>query len=210
MTTFVGTPPRTSRLSPSETMDKSPLYTRTGDDGTTALVSGNRLPKDHTRIEAYGTIDELNSAIGLLAARQLPADELLRPMLLRIQNRLFDLGAYLATDPDALRPGAFAPAPPSQSDIEQLESDIDTIDSQLPTMRSFVLPGGTPAAAQAHVARTIARRAERRIIALTRRASVAPAAICYVNRLSDLLFAIARFCNVASGNDEIFWQKNCQ
>lgn len=190
-------------------MNKSPLYTRTGDTGTTMLVSGNRVSKSHTRLEAYGTLDELNALIGLLGAQEIPEPELTRPMLLTIQHKLFDLGAYLATDPSALRPGAYSPAPPADTDISRLEQMIDTIDGQLPRLSRFILPGGTQASATAQVARTVCRRAERRITALAEETTVAPSALRYINRLSDFLFALARFCNIAARVDEIYWDKNC-
>lgn len=191
-------------------MKKSLLYTRTGDDGTTSLFSGNRVSKTHVRIEAYGTIDELNSHIGLLASQPSISSRPDLSRLLRfIQHRLFDLGAYLATDPDALRPGLTVPAPPCRAEVERLEHATDAIDSQLPPLRRFVLPGGSQAAAMAHVARTVCRRAERRILALSASAPVASEALQFVNRLSDLLFALARYCNIISGNPEIFWQKDC-
>lgn len=183
---------------------KSRLYTRTGDDGTTSLVGGARAPKDSLRLEAYGTVDELNSWLGLLAASpDLPADR--RDMLRRIQNRLFDIGASLATGPDS----EWQPAPLPQTSVEAIETDIDTIDAGLPVLRQFILPGGAPAAARANIARTVARRAERRIISLSRHEAVDPAIIRYINRLSDLLFALAREININTQNPEIFWQKDC-
>jgi len=187
---------------------KSLLYTRTGDAGTTALVSGNRIAKNHPRIEAYGTVDELNAHIGLLStAPGLPADVL--TVLRTVSHQLFDLGAYLATDPAAMPAGIAAPQPPAQERIAYLEQQIDRIDMQLPPLRRFVLPGGTQAAAQANVARTVCRRAERRMLDLSDITPLAPTALRYVNRLSDLLFAMSRWCNISAGCDEIFWEKNC-
>lgn len=186
-------------------MEKSIIYTRTGDHGTTSLVGGTRADKDSARLEAYGTIDELNSHLGLLASdTTLPTD--VASTLHWIQHRLFDIGSYLACDPDGqfqLPPGADPEA------IRRLEHAIDTIDSQLPRLNQFVLPGGTPQAAQAHIARTVCRRAERRIIALSRTAPVDPAVIAFINRLSDYLFVLARFNNIRQNQHEIFWQKNC-
>ena len=183
---------------------KSKLYTRTGDDGTTSLVGGPRAPKDCERLEAYGTVDELNSWLGLLAASP-SVGEARRHSIRIIQNRLFDIGAALATEPES----AWQPAQLPVEAIEAVEHLIDEIDSQLPQVRQFVLPGGHPDAAWANVARTVARRAERRIIALSRVEPVDPAIIRYVNRLSDFLFALSREININNSIDEIFWQKNC-
>lgn len=189
-------------------INKSLLYTRTGDGGTTALVSGNRIAKNHPRIEAYGTVDELNAHIGLLSADPgLPHDML--PVLRSISHRLFDLGAYLATAPEAMPENIPAPAPPSAEQVADIECQIDRIDSRLPPLRRFVLPGGTSAAAQANLARTVCRRAERRMLDLSDIAPLAPEALRYINRLSDLLFAMSRWCNISAGCDEIFWEKNC-
>lgn len=183
---------------------KSPLYTRTGDAGTTSLVGGSRADKDDPRLEAYGTIDELNSHIGIVHA-QAPTPEI-ASTLLWIQHRLFDIGGYLACPPDGqftLPPGV------NDADIARLEHAIDTVDSQMPRLKAFVLPGGSIEAAQAHVARTVARRAERRIITLNRLHSVDPTILRFINRLSDFLFSIARFNNVNRHIDEIFWHKDC-
>ena len=180
---------------------KSRLYTRTGDDGTTSLVGGARAPKDSPRLEAYGTVDELNSWLGLLAASAaMPAAR--REMLLDIQNRLFDIGAALATEPES----AWQPAPLGHDTVEALERHIDDIDAGLEPLRRFVLPGGTPDAARANIARTVARRAERHIIALAREADIDPDILRYINRLSDLLFALGRELNHIAGRPEIFWQ----
>ena len=184
-------------------MTKSKLYTATGDKGTTSLIGGAREPKDSPRIEAYGTIDSLNSHIGLL--RALTAENsLTTPMLHTVQCRLFDIGTALAT------PGELSTTPPvTDTDIRTLESYIDSVDSQLPQLNSFVLPTGTPPAAQAHIARTECRRAERLIVALSRTVPVHRETLIYLNRLSDLLFAIARFNNINTNQPEIFWTKNC-
>ncbi len=184
-------------------MKKSHLYTATGDKGTTSLVGGARESKASPRIEAYGTIDSLNSHIGMLRAMT-SKDELITPMLHTIQCRLFDIGTALAT------PGELSPVPPvGDADIATLENYIDTIDSNLPQLHSFVLPTGTPAAAQAHIARTECRRAERLIVAMSQHIPVHPQTLIYINRLSDLLFAIARFNNINCGQHEIFWTKDC-
>ena len=187
---------------------KSNLYTRTGDQGTTSLVGGQRAPKDSPRLEAYGTVDELNSHIGLLISL-LPTTPDFTPIathLLKVQHRLFDIGAALATPADD---PALLPAGISDTAISEIEQEIDRVDSALPPLNRFVLPGGTTAASQAHVARTVCRRAERRIITLATQSPVSPAIIRYLNRLSALLFAIARFNNVKTISTEIFWDKDC-
>lgn len=183
---------------------KSRLYTRTGDDGTTSLVGGSRAPKDCPRLDAYGTVDELNSWLGLIASFPTIAPQ--RQDLLRhIQNTLFDIGAALATEPES----QWQPVPLPPQEVQTLENAIDTIDSALPPLRRFILPGGHPDAARANIARTVARRAERLIIRLNRDEPVQPEIIRYINRLSDLLFAMAREININTGHDEIFWQKGC-
>lgn len=187
---------------------KSILYTRTGDRGTTSLVGGQRAPKDSPRLEAYGTVDELNSHIGLLISL-LPATDTFAPVarhLLTVQHRLFDIGAALATPTE---PGQTPPEGVTDAAVAAIEQEIDRVDASLPPLNRFVLPGGTVAAAQAHVARTVCRRAERRIITLADQAPVAQTILRYLNRLSDLLFAIARFNNVKTDATEIFWDKDC-
>lgn len=181
---------------------KSRLYTRTGDDGTTSLVGGTRAPKDSARLEAYGTVDELNSWLGILAASEVISAER-RAMIQSIQNRLFDIGCALATEPES----SWQPQPIGREAVEAIERAIDAVDSGLPQLRQFILPGGHPDAARAHVARTVARRAERRIIALAREVEVDADIIKYVNRLSDLLFALSREININTGHEEFFWQK---
>jgi cob(I)alamin adenosyltransferase len=177
------------------------VYTRAGDDGTTALVGGQRVPKDSLRIEAYGTIDELNSAIGVAIASGLSAR--LGSPLQTVQQVLFNLGSRLALDPaDAGR--IELPAVNAQH-VERLELLIDEWNDELPALKSFVLPGGSVASAQLHVARTICRRAERVILALHREEPVEPEVIAYVNRLSDLLFVAARAENLDKGQDEMLW-----
>lgn len=185
-------------------MKKSNLYTRTGDSGRTSLVGGSRIEKDAIRLEAYGTLDELNAHLGLVHSSATDPD--VAATLLWIQHRLFDLGAYLACPPDS---DFQLPVGVTDGDIMRLETVIDTIDSRLPKLDRFVLPGGCRSAAEAHVARTVARRAERRIVSLSRQAPVDPLALRFINRLSDYLFALARFNNISAGVDEIFWQKDC-
>lgn len=190
-------------------MDKSRLYTRTGDSGTTSLVGGQRIAKHAPRLEAYGTIDELNSWIGLVAATATPLPPSAHTSLwTTIQSRLFDIGSYLATDPDGQWAAATA-NPVTEADVALLEGSIDAVDSLLPSLQSFVLPQGTVGSCNAHVARTVCRRAERRVCALAEAAPVDPLVLRYINRVSDLLFAVARFNNVNTGTDEIFWTKGC-
>lgn len=189
-------------------MTKSKLYTRTGDGGTTLLASGARVDKLHPRIEAYGTIDELNSHLGLLLSYPLPPE--LSATLSSIQLALFDLGTHLATDASSLpAESPLLKIGITDTQVHQLEVAIDLVDSLLPPLHTFVMPGGCTQAAQAHVCRTVARRAERCIVALAQTAPVAPQALRYINRLSDYLFAAARYCNIYFNHREIFWQKNC-
>ncbi len=160
----------------------SKIYTRTGDDGTTGLGDGSRVPKDSVRVEAYGTVDELNSAVGvLLAVPGLPPA--ISACLTEVQQQLFDLGGELCI------PGRRAI---SASQVTQLEQALDAFNDPLPPLKEFILPGGGPAAAACHLARTIARRAERRVWTLARAEAVSPEVAKYLNRLSDLLFVLAR------------------
>jgi cob(I)alamin adenosyltransferase len=180
------------------------IYTRTGDDGTTALASGERRMKNDLRVETYGTVDETNAAIGVARAALDGSDPTLEAILFRIQNDLFDLGADLATPADAPRgEGALRVV---QSQVERLEREIDELNARLDPLKSFVLPGGTPAAAALHLARTISRRAERQMVALSAASGerVDDPAMRYVNRLSDLLFVAARVAN-ANGAKDVLW-----
>ena len=179
------------------------IYTRTGDDGTTALGSGERRPKHDLRIEAYGTVDETNAAIGLVRAELGPELSELDPMLARIQNDLFDLGAELAT-PDDGKPKDFEPLRIIEGQPERLEREIDALNADLEPLRSFVLPAGSKAAAALHLARTIARRAERRMVELATKETVGRPAIVYMNRLSDLLFVMSRWVNKRGAGD-VLW-----
>lgn len=183
---------------------KSMLYTRTGDTGETSLVGGQRVAKDSLRLESYGTVDELSSQLGVVAAAQGVSDEV-KGQLQQIQNELFNIGGYLATAPGDAEPPC--PSLEGGAMIQDLEGWIDTLDEQTPKIRAFVLPGGHPAAALAHVARTVCRRAERNILALSRKEHVDPAVIRFVNRLSDYLFAAARYINFTNGVAEIVWQQ---
>ena len=181
------------------------IYTRTGDKGTTALATGERLPKHALRIEAYGTVDETNSAIGVarLHTGTLPK---LDAMLSRIQNDLFDLGADLSTPGKTAEELGYEPLRIIPAQVARLETEIDELNGELEPLRSFVLPAGEPAAAHLHLARTICRRAERLMVALNEEApnAVSEAAIAYVNRLSDFLFVAARFVN-AQGPGDVLW-----
>ena len=172
----------------------SKIYTRTGDDGSTGLGDGSRVGKDSARVDAYGTVDEANSCIGLLLASEMPAD--VREQLTRIQHQLFDLGGELCI------PGHAAIF---DADIEALEARLDHYNDDLPPLKDFILPGGGEAAARCHVARTVVRRAERGTVALARDEDVRPQAIRYLNRLSDLLFVLARVLARASGHGEVVW-----
>lgn len=186
-------------------MKKSNVYTRTGDHGTTSLVGGTRVPKNDPRLEAYGTIDELNSYIGVvISSAGVPPE--VKETLTWVQNRLFNLGAYLATEPDS----EWKPTTLTDADISRMELEIDRIDSMLPRHNRFILPGGHEAAARTHVARTIARRSERQMITLSQSAEVSPECMRFINRLSDYLFVVARYINVINDIQEIFWDKDCQ
>jgi cob(I)alamin adenosyltransferase len=181
----------------------SKIYTRTGDDGTTALGSGRRVAKYDLRVECYGTLDETNAAIGL-ARLHTRSDGALDAMLARIQNDLFDLGAERC-DPNESK-DARGRLAVSDSQVERLEREIDTLNRELQPLRSFVLPGGTPAASFLHLARTISRRAERLMVALAARPNepVGGSALRYINRLSDFLFVAARYAN-DMGKSDVLW-----
>ena len=180
------------------------IYTRTGDAGDTALGTGERRPKNDLRVEAYGTVDETNAALGM-ARLSTSGDAELDAMLARIQNDLFDLGADLCC-PDTGEKLAYEPLRIIQSQVERLEREIDDLNVALTPLRSFVLPGGSPAAAALHLARTISRRAERLMVALSRTPgeTVSAPALQYVNRLSDFLFVASRFANLNAGGD-VLW-----
>lgn len=172
----------------------SKIYTRTGDSGTTGLGDGSRVEKDAQRVEAFGTVDELNSAVGLLLTADLPRD--LAACLQRIQHELFDLGGELCMPGYTLIPATY---------VDGLENDLDGLNADLPPLKDFILPGGSEAAARCHVARTVARRAERRVITLARDEDVNPESIRYLNRLSDLLFVMARVLARRDGGEEVIW-----
>src|SRR5688572_11421740 len=181
------------------------IYTKTGDDGTTALGTGERRPKYDLRIETYGTVDETNAAIGMARVVLDPEFAELDVMLARIQNDLFDLGAELAT-PDDGTPKDYEPLRIVMSQAERVEQDIDKLNMELKPLRSFVLPGGSRAAAALHLARTICRRAERLMVALAHQEPerVARPGLVYMNRLSDFLFVASRFVN-NRGEADVLW-----
>jgi len=178
------------------------IYTKTGDDGTTGLVGGNRVKKYDLRLEAYGTIDELNASLGML--RALESDVETGRLLLQIQNKLFNIGSRLASDEkgEEYTKGLVI----VEKDIQILEQAIDKMEEELPKLKHFILPGGDPVVAQCHVARTICRRAERRIVEFSEQAKVENELIKFINRLSDFLFVLARFTGFQRGVDETRWE----
>jgi cob(I)alamin adenosyltransferase len=173
----------------------SKIYTRTGDDGTTGLGNDARVPKDHPRVEAFGTVDELNSVLGLVLAEILPAN--IRTALTDIQHELFDLGGELCIPGRAVM---------TEAQVTHLEQVLDTLNADLAPLKEFILPGGSRAAALAHLARAVCRRAERRVLTLGAREPVADISIKYLNRLSDLLFVMARALNRTAGAADVLWQ----
>lgn len=183
----------------------SKIYTRTGDKGTTALGTGERVPKHALRIEAYGTVDETNASIGMARVHLGAGHPGLDAKLLRIQNDLFDLGGDLCV-PDRGEKLDYEPLRMTESQVKRLEDEIDEMNSELKPLRSFILPGGTPAAAALHMARTISRRAERLMVELAEDPSepVTAAALKYINRLSDFLFVASRYVN-DRGRSDILW-----
>ena len=184
---------------PDEPVRLTRIYTRAGDAGETSLGDGSRVSKLDCRIASFGTVDELNSHIGVVLAGDLP--DVFRPVLARVQNELFDLGADLSVPwgiADRLRV--------TQALVDALEADCDRFNAELPELRSFILPGGTETAARLHVARTICRRAEREVIAAAEDVEVNPLVLPYLNRLSDLLFILARAANAHAGLGEPLWR----
>ncbi len=182
------------------------IYTKTGDKGETGLVGGQRVPKDAQRIEVYGTVDELNAFVGLvrISSRENGLDGL-ELVLERIQHELFNLGSVLATLPEDLHPNQ---PRVNQETIDQLERDIDLHNEGLPSLRSFVLPGGTRICAELHVCRTVCRRAERELVTLSHHEEIPREALLYLNRLSDAFFVWSRWVNQALGAEEALWQPN--
>jgi cob(I)alamin adenosyltransferase len=183
----------------------SKIYTRTGDKGTTALGSGERVPKHALRISAYGTVDETNATIGMVRLHLGSAEPALDAMLVRIQNDLFDLGADLCV-PDRGEKLEYEPLRISAAQVKRLEEEIDLMNSELQPLRSFVLPGGTPAASALHVSRTVSRRAERLMVELAEDPNepVGAEALKYINRLSDFLFVAGRYVN-DRGRSDVLW-----
>jgi cob(I)alamin adenosyltransferase len=179
------------------------IYTRTGDEGETGLFGGGRVPKDHPRVSAYGDVDELSSAIGVARATQ-PV-QFFDPMLELVQRDLFAIGGYLATpDPDKVAK-ALEKAELSPDHITEFERVMDAADQELPPLRAFVLPAGTPKASALHLARTVCRRAERSVVALSHGHDVPALFVVYLNRLSDLLFTLARLANHRDGAGDVTW-----
>jgi cob(I)alamin adenosyltransferase len=171
------------------------IYTRTGDDGITGLGDGKRVDKDNDRLEAIGSVDELNSVIGLVLSQDL--HETVHKLLIDIQHELFDLGGELSI------PGRTVIG---KSQIERLETTLDALNRDLPSLKEFILPGGCPAAALCHTARTVCRRAERRLVTLKKNEPVNTNGMVYLNRLSDLLFVVARHLNAQSGHPDVLWR----
>lgn len=174
----------------------SKIYTRTGDDGTTGLGDGSRTDKDSLRVEAFGSVDELNSVIGMLATYELP--DVINRELVEIEHDLFDIGGELCI------PGHSVV---TDKQVERLEQLLDALNENLQPLKEFILPGGTTAAATCHLARTVCRRAERRVVSLAREETISEPGLRYLNRLSDLLFVMSRSLNQADGVDDVLWQR---
>lgn len=185
-------------------MGKSALYTRTGDAGMTSLVGGQRVPKTCARLEAYGSLDELSAHLGVVLSSPDCPDRI-RTQLLEVQNMLFNVGGYLASEvKEGEKPEVWVLC---EKDIAQMERWIDELDSLTPKVNAFVLPGGCLVSAFAHVARTACRRSERLILALAQQEYVDPTVLCYINRMSDYLFILARYLNACAGVEEIKWRQ---
>ena len=177
------------------------IYTRVGDDGGTGLIGGGRVSKDHLRIEAYGTLDELSATIGIVCSQ--PLNPTISELLRGVQDDLFVMGAQLAT------PGGGTPSCGSiaMGDVQRIEALIDRYESELPPLRTFILPGGAPAAAALHLSRVVCRRAERRVVSLSGQEAVSDALVPYLNRLSDLFFVLSRAVNREAAIDDVPWRK---
>lgn len=176
----------------------SKIYTRTGDDGTTGLGDGSRVAKESARVEAYGTVDEANSAIGVVLAATISNQDI-RRCLVEVQHDLFELGGELCIPGHSAVTADF---------IDRLESELDRFNADLPPLKDFILPGGGQAAAACHLARTVTRRAERRVTALAANEAIRPESIRYLNRLSDLLFVVARVLARAESGEEVLWKRD--
>lgn len=187
-------------------MKRSNVYTKTGDKGTTGLIGGTRVPKADIRLEAYGTADELNAELGLLATYL--TDEQDRVFVAGIQNKLFSIGSHLATDREkvALKEAAIL----TINHIDEIEKEIDRLDEQIPPARAFVIPGGSRGAAVCHICRTVCRRLERRVLSLQEKHPVSPEVATFINRLSDYLFILSRKINIDEKIGEIFWENTCK
>ncbi len=172
----------------------SRIYTRTGDDGTTGLSRNRRLPKDHLRIEGIGAVDELNAVIGMILTETM--SDQIRSALIEVQHRLFDLGGELSIEDRQLI---------TEDHVDALEKTLDSFNNELEPLKEFILPGGATAAACCHLARTVCRRAERRLCSLAREETVSPVLIKFINRLSDLLFVLARCLNHQAGEEDVLW-----
>ncbi|MGV8964348.1 MAG: cob(I)yrinic acid a,c-diamide adenosyltransferase [Candidatus Saccharimonadaceae bacterium] len=183
-------------------MKKSSIYTKTGDKGMTSLVGGKRVDKTHIRLDAYGTIDELNSFVGLLVCEMNNDDEL-KDFLLYVQNKLFVVGSYLATETEAVTPQAASII--TENDIEALEIMMDTLDAKLPKLSRFILPGGSESAARAHICRTVCRRAERNVYRVADEFPIHEMILIFLNRLSDFFFLTARIESLKTGK-EMYWE----
>lgn len=172
----------------------SKIYTRTGDQGTTALGDGSRVSKDCLRVDAYGDVDELNCIVGIILAFNLPSDA--KACLTRVQHELFDLGGELSIPTHQII---------TEKHVDALETDLDNFNFDLPSLKEFILPGGSQSAAHCHQARAVCRRAERKVVSLAREEDIFPSAIAYLNRLSDLLFVLARVLSRSDGGEEVMW-----
>ncbi|MDD2475328.1 MAG: cob(I)yrinic acid a,c-diamide adenosyltransferase [Dysgonamonadaceae bacterium] len=182
-------------------MTKSTIYTKTGDKGKTSLVGGKRVDKTHIRLDAYGTVDELNSFIGLLICEV--KDEELNEFLFYIQNKLFVVGSYLATETEAVTPQSAVII--TEKDIEALETMMDLMDEKLPKLSRFILPGGSESAARAHICRTVCRRAERNVYKVANEFPIHEMILIFLNRLSDFFFLTARLESLRTGK-EMYWE----
>jgi cob(I)alamin adenosyltransferase len=177
------------------------IYTKTGDAGETALFGGRRVAKSHLRVDAYGTIDELNAFTGLLIDHLPPLQDV-RSLLIQVQHRLFTIGAHLASDPEKKLPTPDL----AEEDLLVLEQAMDNMDAELPPLKNFILPGGSPVVSHAHVCRTVCRRAERLVVALHAHSEVDPLVLRYLNRLSDYFFVLSRYLAQQTNATEIIWQ----
>ncbi|MGI6073727.1 MAG: cob(I)yrinic acid a,c-diamide adenosyltransferase [Fermentimonas sp.] len=183
-------------------MKKSAIYTKTGDKGTTALVGGTRVPKTHVRLDAYGTVDELNSYVGWLNCEITDPEN--NEFLRFLQHKLFTVGSYLATETESKQPKKASVI--TDEDIERIEKQIDRLDSELPKLNRFVLPGGNELASRAHICRTIARRAERNVYRVAESYPVSENILIFLNRLSDYFFVLARYESNKT-SEEIYWEQ---